>query len=74
MALTEPVKTSVDSATAQIREALSFAGRNEHPMVINSLAEILMRLDSIHHAEQRIAEFDDGERFPDILKFMKDMG
>jgi KaiC/GvpD/RAD55 family RecA-like ATPase len=74
MALTEPVKTSVDSATAQIREALSFAGRNEHPMVINSLAEILMRLDSIHHAEQMIAEFDDGERFPDILKFMKDMG
>jgi hypothetical protein len=33
-----------------------------------------MRLDSIHHAEQMIAEFDDGERFPDILKFMKDMG
>ena len=57
MALSNQVKESVHAATNCLRDALAFAARAEHPITINTLSDILMRLESLEHIEDIIERF-----------------
>lgn len=51
MTLSNQVKESVSQATNCLRDALAFAARAEHPITINTIADILMRLESLEAME-----------------------
>ena len=57
MALSNQVKEAVDGATNCLRDALAFAARAEHPITINTIADILMRLESLEHIEDIMERF-----------------
>jgi hypothetical protein len=57
MALSNQVKESVHAATDCLRDALAFAARSEHPITINTLSDILMRLESLEHIEDIMERF-----------------
>jgi hypothetical protein len=57
MALSTQVKESVELATNHLRDALAFAARSEHPICINTLSDILMRLESIESIEEIMQRF-----------------
>ncbi len=59
MALSDQVKTEIDSAITHIREALAFAARNEKPFVIKSLGEMIHALDTLEHADEVIDAMQD---------------
>lgn len=52
MALSNQVQECVKEAGSSLREALAFAARTEHPMVINTLTDILIRLESLESLEE----------------------
>jgi hypothetical protein len=52
MAISNQVKESIDQAACHLREALAFASRTEHPITINTLSDLLIRLDSIEQMDQ----------------------
>jgi len=47
MALSNQVKEAVAQSVQNLRDALAFAARAEHPITINTIADILMRLESL---------------------------
>jgi len=51
MTLSNQVKESVNQATNCLRDALAFAARAEHPITIHTIADILMRLESLEAME-----------------------
>ena len=51
MALSNQVKESINQATNNLREALAFAARSEHPIVISTLSDIMIRLESLESIE-----------------------
>lgn len=57
MALSNQVKESILSATNCLRDALAFAARTEHPITINTISDILMRLESLEHMEDMMEKF-----------------
>ena len=57
MALSNQVKESVHAATDCLRDALAFAARAEHPITINTISDILMRLESLEHIEDIMERF-----------------
>jgi hypothetical protein len=57
MALSNQVKEAVNGATNCLRDALAFAARAEHPITINTIADILMRLESLEHIEDIMERF-----------------
>lgn len=57
MALSNQVKESVNSAATSLREALAFAARAEHPAVISSLTDILVRLESLETIDELMEKF-----------------
>lgn len=57
MSLSTQVKESVALATNHLRDALAFAARSEHPICINALSDILMRLESIESMEEIMQKF-----------------
>jgi hypothetical protein len=57
MALSNQIKESVNAATNCLRDALAFAARAEHPITINTLSDILMRLESLEHIEDIMEKF-----------------
>ncbi len=59
MSLSQPVKESVDEALGSIRNALSFASRNEHPMVISVLSKVLADLDSLEMMDTVFSKAED---------------
>ena len=59
MSLSQPVKESVDEAIGSIRNALSFASRNEHPMVISVLSKVLADLDAVELMDGVFSKADD---------------
>jgi hypothetical protein len=67
MALSNQVKQSVNEAAGNLREALAFAARTEHPIVISSLTEILMRLDSLEQMEEFMDKFGKSKEIPSSL-------
>ena len=57
MALSNQVKESVKQATDALRDALAFAARAEHPITINTIADILMRLESLECMDSIMERF-----------------
>jgi len=57
MSLSTQVKDSVALATNHLRDALAFAARSEHPICINALSDILIRLESIESMEEIMQKF-----------------
>jgi hypothetical protein len=57
MTLSNQVKQSIDEATVNLREALAFAARTEHPVTISTLTDILVRLESLESIEEIMHKF-----------------
>jgi len=67
MSLSNQVKQSVNEAAGMLREALAFAARTEHPMVISSLTDILVRLESLEQMEEIMDKFGKPRDLPTSL-------
>jgi hypothetical protein len=67
MSLSNQVKESVNQAAGMLREALAFAARTEHPVVISSLTEILVRLESLEHMDEIMDRFGKSRDLPSSL-------
>jgi hypothetical protein len=67
MALSNQVKQSVNEAASNLREALAFAARVEHPVVISGLTDILVRLDSLEQMEEFMDKFAKPKDIPTSL-------
>lgn len=67
MSLSNQVKQSVNEAAGMLREALAFAARTEHPMVISSLTDILVRLESLEQMEEIMDRFGKPRDLPTSL-------
>jgi hypothetical protein len=59
MALSKPVADSVNEAISAIRNALSYASRNEHPAIINTLAKCLADLDAVDMMDSLFSKAED---------------
>ncbi len=57
MSLSTQVKASVQEASENLRDAIAFAARGEHPIVINVLADIISRLESLEEVDQLMEKF-----------------
>ncbi|MHC4635651.1 MAG: hypothetical protein ACYSYU_10670 [Planctomycetota bacterium] len=57
MSLSNQVKASVSEAQYHLREGLAFAARSEHPIVINTLSDLIAKLDSLEAMEQVMQKF-----------------
>lgn len=57
MALSTQVKDCVQLATTALRDALAFAARVEHPLTVNSLADLLVRLESLESMDEIMEKF-----------------
>ena len=64
MALSNQVKQSVNEAASCLREALAFAARTEHPVVISSLTDMLMRIESLEQMEEIMDKFGKPKDIP----------
>ena len=67
MSLSSQVKESVTQAAGNLREALAFAARTEHPVVISSLTDVLMRLESLEHVDEIMEKFGNPRELPTNL-------
>ena len=52
MALSETVENSLKEAEASLRNALSFAARQEKPFVSREISEMICRLDTLIKTDQ----------------------
>lgn len=64
MALSSQVKESVNQATSALREALAFAARTEHPTMIASITDILVRLESLETIDELMERFGSTQTSP----------
>jgi len=51
MALSQSVEESLKEAEASLRNALSYAARQERPMVCSVIADLISRIDSVMHTD-----------------------
>lgn len=51
MALSESVETSLKEAEASLRNALSYAARQERPMVCSVIADLIHRIESLQSTD-----------------------
>ena len=51
MALGSQVEESLKEAEASLRNALAFAARQERPMVISVIADIISRIESVQNTD-----------------------
>lgn len=47
MTISSQVKESTMQAAQNLREALAFAARSEHPMIVSALSDLIVRVESI---------------------------
>lgn len=52
MSLSTQVKDSVTEASKLLREAIAFAARSEHPVVLLSLSEIVSKLNQLDSMDE----------------------
>lgn len=57
MSLSTQVKESVMQASDNLRDAIAFAARGEHPIVINLLADMISRLESLEQMDEIMEKF-----------------
>lgn len=67
MSLSNQVKHSVHEAAGVLREALAFAARTEHPVVISSITDILVRLESLEQMEELMERLGKNHNLPTSL-------
>ena len=58
MTLSKQVQSSLDEAVASLRNALSFAARNEEVYVSKHIADIMHSIDNIKHVTNLMAISD----------------
>lgn len=51
MALSESVESSLKEAEASLRNALSYAARQERPIVCSAIADMITRIESLQTAD-----------------------
>ena len=51
MALSESVESSLKEAEASLRNALSYAARQERPMVCSVIADMIQRIESLQSTD-----------------------
>ena len=62
MALSSQVKGSLDESVSHLREALAFAARTEHPIIVSAISELICRIDTLHQMNdimQKLKDKDD---------------
>jgi hypothetical protein len=64
MSLSNQVKEATSQAAAQLREALAFAARTENPIVISTITDILVRLESLETLEEMMGKFGGRQEVP----------
>jgi len=57
MSLSTQVKEEVDQASNCLRDALAFAARTEHPLTVNTLSDLLCRLESLEQVDELMQQF-----------------
>lgn len=57
MSLSNQVKESVNQAAENLRDALAFAARGEHSIVISMLSDMLTRLESLEQMDEFMEKF-----------------
>lgn len=57
MALSTQVKESVQQATNHLRDALAFASRSEHAITVSTLADLLVRCESLESMDEMMQRF-----------------
>jgi hypothetical protein len=57
MSLSTQVKQSVDAASDNLRDALAFAARSEHPIIIGMLSDVISRLETMEHMDDFMEKF-----------------
>lgn len=60
MTLSSQVKEATNQAALNLREALAFASRSEHPILVATLAELIVRVESLDSLDQAMATFMKG--------------
>jgi hypothetical protein len=58
MSLSTQVKDSVTEASKLLREAIAFAARSEHPIVLVSLSDIVHKLDQLDSMDELMSHLD----------------
>lgn len=58
MALASQVEESLKEAEASLRNALSFAARQERPMVCNVIADMIQRIDSVIKTDELLDKLE----------------
>ena len=59
MSLSTQVKESVTEASKLLREAIAFAARSEHPVVLVSLSEVVTKLDQLDSMDEFMSYLDE---------------
>ena len=57
MSLSTQVKESVMQASDNLRDAIAFAARGEHPIVISMLSDMISRLESLEQMDEIMEKF-----------------
>jgi len=57
MSLSTQVKESVMQASDNLRDAIAFAARGEHPIVISMLSDMITRLESLEQMDEIMEKF-----------------
>lgn len=57
MSLSTQVKEAVDQAAGCLRDALAFAARTEHPLTVNTISDLLCRLESLEQVDELMNHF-----------------
>ena len=60
MTLSSQVKEATNQAALNLREALAFASRSEHPILVATLAELIVRVESLDSLDQAMATYMKG--------------
>ena len=58
MALSKQVESSLDEAVASLRNALSFAARNEEPYISKHIADIMFQIENLKNVSNLMAISD----------------
>ena len=57
MSLSTQVKEAVEQASNCLRDALAFAARTEHPLTVNTISDLLCRLESLEQMDELMQQF-----------------
>jgi hypothetical protein len=68
MSLSSTVEESLKEAEASLRNALAFAARQERPMVISVIADLIRRIESVQNTDKILDKLEN-RKFGDTGMF-----